>query len=142
MMEETKRVSRPWVVVAFLSLAVLITAIDDGVLNLALPAISNEFQASTGELQWEINAYLLSFATLLLTMGALGDRFGRKRMLSVGLTLFALSSLAAALSTSMGMLIACRALMGVGAAIVLPQTLSIIRATFTDPKERVQAIGI
>ena len=142
MMEETKRVSRPWVVVAFLSLAVLITAIDDGVLNLALPAISNEFQASTGELQWAINAYLLSFATLLLTMGALGDRFGRKRMLSVGLTLFALSSLAAALSTSMGMLIACRALMGVGAAIVLPQTLSIIRATFTDPKERVQAIGI
>ena len=71
-MEETKRVSRPWVAVAFLSLAVLITAIDDGVLNLALPAISNEFQASTGELQWAVNAYLLSFATLLLTMGALG----------------------------------------------------------------------
>ena len=142
MSEETKRVSRPWVAVAFLCLAVLIAAIDDGVLNLALPAISKEFQASTSELQWTINAYLLAFTTLLLPMGALGDRIGRKKMLQVGLSLFGLSSLAAALSNSMGMLIACRTSMGVGAAIVLPQTLSIIRATFTDPKQRVQAIGL
>lgn len=142
MLEETKRASRPWVAVAFLCLAVLIAAIDDGVLNLALPAISKEFQASTSELQWTINAYLLAFTTLLLPMGALGDRIGRKKMLQVGLSLFGLSSLAAALSTSMGMLIACRTFMGAGAAIVLPQTLSIIRATFTDPKQRVQAIGL
>ena len=127
---------------AFLCLAVLICAIDDGILHLALPAISKEFQASISELQWAINAYLLAFAALLLTMGALGDRFGRKRMFQVGLILFGVSSLAAALSTSMGMLIACRALMGVGGAITIPQTLSIIRATFTDPKERVQMIGI
>jgi len=142
MTEETKRVSRPWVAVAFLCLSVLIAAIDDGVLNLALPAISKEFQASTSELQWAINAYLLAFTALLLPMGALGDRLGRKKMLQIGLVLFALGSLATALSTSMGMLIACRDLTGVGAAIMLPQTLSIIRATFTDPKERVQAIGI
>jgi len=142
MSEETKRVSRPWVAVAFLCLAVLIAAIDDGVLNLALPAISKEFHASTSELQWTINAYLLAFTTLLLPMGALGDHIGRKKMLQVGLCLFGLSSLAAALSTSMGMLIACRTFMGIGAAIVLPQTLSIIRATFTDPKQRVQAIGL
>jgi len=128
--------------VAFLCVAVLILAIDDGILNLALPAISNEFQASTSELQWSINAYLLSFAALLLTMGALGDRFGRKRMFQIGLVLFGISSLAAALSTSMVMLIMCRALMGIGGAIVLPQTLSIIRAVFPDPKERAQAIGI
>jgi EmrB/QacA subfamily drug resistance transporter len=127
---------------AFLCLAVLICAIDDGILHLALPAISKEFQASISELQWAINAYLLAFAALLLTMGALGDRFGRKRMFQVGLIVFGASSLAAALSTSMGMLIACRALMGVGGAITIPQTLSIIRATFTDPKERVQMIGM
>jgi len=142
MKQESKKDRGPWAAVAFLCLAVLILAIDDGVLNLALPAISNEFQASTSELQWAINAYLLSFAALLLTMGALGDRFGRKRMFQAGLLLFGISSLAAALSTSMVMLIACRALMGIGGAIVLPQTLSIIRAIFPDPKERAQAIGI
>lgn len=142
MTEEIRGPSRPWVALAFLCVAALILAIDDGVLNLALPAISNEFQASIGELQWAINAYLLSFGALLLVMGTLGDRFGRKRMFCLGLILFVISSLAAALSVSMGMLIACRALMGIGGAITLPQTLSIIRATFTDPKKRVQAIGV
>ncbi|MFA4835107.1 MAG: MFS transporter [Dehalococcoidia bacterium] len=127
---------------AFLCLSVLILAIDDGVLNLALPSISNEFRASTSQLQWAINAYLLAFAALLLTMGALGDRFGRKRMFQAGLVIFGISSLGAALSTSMGTLIACRALMGVGGAVTMPQTLSIIRATFADPKERAQAIAI
>jgi EmrB/QacA subfamily drug resistance transporter len=142
MVDETRKIPRPWVAVTFLCLAVFIAAIDDGVLNLALPSISREFQASTGEMQWTINAYLLAFTTLLLPMGALGDRIGRKKMLHVGLILFGLSSLAAALSTSMGMLIASRTFMGAGAAIVVPQTLSIIRATFTDPKQRVQAIGL
>ncbi|MFC1944956.1 MFS transporter [Chloroflexota bacterium] len=123
-------------------MAVLILAIDDGVLNLALPAISKEFQASISELQWAINAYFLAFAAPLLMMGALGDRFGRKRMFQVGLVLFGFGSLGGALSTSMGMLIACRALMGVAGAITIPQTLSIIRATFTDPEKRVQAIGV
>jgi len=84
----------------------------------------------------------LAFGALMLTMGALGDRFGRKRMLHAGLILFGLSSLAAALSTSMSMLIACRALMGVGGAVALPQTLSIITATFTEPTKRAQAIGV
>ncbi len=142
MTKNLRRDRGPWVAVAFLCLTVLILAIDDGILNLALPAISNEFQASTSELLWTINAYLLSFAALLLTMGALGDRFGRKRMFLSGLLLFGVSSLAAALSTSMIMLITCRALMGIGGAIVFPQTLSIIRAVFPDPKERAQAIGI
>jgi len=142
MTEETRRPSRPRVALAFLCVAVLILAIDDGVLNLALPAISKEFQASISELQWAISAYFLAFAALLLTMGALGDRFGRKRMFQVGLVLFGFGSLGGALSTSMGMLIACRALMGVAGAITIPQTLSIIRATFTDPKERAKAIGV
>ena len=115
---------------------------DDSVLNLALPPISEEFHASTSEMQWAINAYLLSFAALLLTMGALGDRFGRKRMFLAGMVVFCVSSLAAALSNSMAMLIACRAFMGIGGAIAIPQTLSIITATFTDEKERTQAIAL
>jgi EmrB/QacA subfamily drug resistance transporter len=134
--------SRPWVAVAFLCLAVLILGVDDTVLNLALPPISREFLASTSELQWMINAYLLSFVALLLTMGSLGDRFGRKRMFQIGLIMFGLSSLAAALATSMPMLIACRALMGIAGSMILPQTLSIIRATFAEPKDRALAIGI
>jgi len=138
----TKSYSRPWIALSFLCLAVLIISIDDTVLNLVLPAIAREFMASISELQWMINAYLLSFVALLLTMGALGDRFGRKRMFQLGLILFGLASLAAAFSTSMTMLIACRALMGIAGAMILPQTLSIIRATFTDPKARGQAIGI
>ena len=108
MTEEIRGPSRPWVVLAFLCVAVLTIATDDGVLNLALPAISNEFQASIGELQWAINAYFLAFVALLLTMGSLGDRFGRKRMFLVGMVLVGIGSLASALSTSMGMLIACR----------------------------------
>ena len=134
--------SRPWVAVAFLCLAVLIVGIDDTVLNLVLPPISREFLASVSELQWMINAYLLAFVALLLTMGTLGDRYGRKRMFQLGLIVFGLSSLAAALSTSIEMLIACRALMGIAGSMILPQTLSIIRATFTEPKDRGQAIGI
>jgi EmrB/QacA subfamily drug resistance transporter len=98
--------------------------------------------ASVSELQWMINAYLLAFVALLLTMGTLGDRYGRKRMFQLGLIVFGLSSLAAALSTSIEMLIACRALMGIAGSMILPQTLSIIRATFTEPKDRGQAIGI
>lgn len=138
----TKSYSSPWIALSFLCLAVLILGIDDTILSLALPAIAREFMASISELQWMINAYLLAFVALLLTMGALGDRFGRKRMFQLGLVVFGLASLAAAFSTSMTMLIACRALMGVAGAMILPQTLSIIRATFTDPKARGQAIGI
>ena len=142
MTEASKSHSRPRIAFAFICLAVLIIGIDDTVLNLVLPPISREFMASISELQWMINAYLLAFVALLLTMGALGDRFGRKRMFQIGLIAFGLAALAAALSTSMPMLIACRALMGIAGSMILPQTLSIIRATFTDPKARGQAIGI
>ena len=142
MTEETRTDSRRWGAAAFLCLAVVILGMDDSVLNLALPSISREFHASTSDMQWAINAYLLAFAALLMAMGALGDRFGRKLMFLAGMIVFCLSSLAAALSTSMGMLIACRAFMGIGGAIAIPQTLSIITATFTDVKERTQAIAL
>jgi EmrB/QacA subfamily drug resistance transporter len=142
MTEASRSPSRPWIALSFLILAVLIISIDDTVLNLVLPAISREFMASISELQWMINAYLLAFVALLLTMGAIGDRIGRKRMFRIGLVVFALASLAAAFSISMIMLVACRALMGIAGAMILPQTLSIIRATYADPKARGQAIGI
>ena len=141
-MEEVQANQKPWIILLPISVAVLIFAIDDGVLNLALPSIADAFEASTGELQWAYNAYLLTFAALMLTMGALGDRLGRKRLFQVGIVIFGISSLAAALSTSMVMLIVSRALMGVGGAVALPQTLSIIRASFTDSNDRAKAIGI
>ena len=141
-MGETARQSKRWWAVALLCLVSLILGMDDSVMNLALPSIAEEFEANISQMQWAINAYLLTTAALLLAMGALGDRFGRKRTLLLGMILFALGSLSAMLSTSMGMLIACRVVMGLGCAVVWPQTLSIIRATFEDPKERAVAIGV
>ncbi len=143
MVEKTVKDSKRWWAVALLSLVSLLLGMDDSVLNLALPSIAQDFQATISQMQWAINAYLLTTAALLLLMGTLGDRFGRKRLFSIGIILFGLGSLGAVLSTSMGMLIACRAVMGTGCAIIWPQTLSIIRATFAhDPKECASAIGV
>ena len=142
MVEKTARDSKRWWAVALLCLVSLVLGMDDSVLNLALPSIARDFEATITQMQWAINAYLLTTAALLLLMGALGDRFGRKRLFLMGTILFALGSLGAVLSTSMGMLIACRAVMGLGCAIIWPQTLSIIRATFDDPKECASAIGV
>jgi EmrB/QacA subfamily drug resistance transporter len=141
-MEEAKAINKPWIVLLPIGVAALILAIDDGILNLALPSIAGEFKASVSQLQWAVNAYLLTFAALMLTMGALGDRLGRKRLFLAGIVLFGIGSLAAALSTSMAMLIASRAIMGVAGAVALPQTLSIIKASFTEPNDRTKAIGI
>lgn len=132
----------PWKALFPISVAVLILAIDDGVLSLALPSIADEFKASTSDLQWAYNSYLLTFAALILTMGALGDRIGRKRLFLAGTVLFGISSLAAALSVSIEMLIVSRSLMGVGGAIALPQTLSIIKASFANSSDRAKAIGV
>ena len=97
--------------------------------------------SSASQLQWIVDAYVLSIAGLLLTIGYLGDRLGRKPTLMVGMAVFGLFSLGAALSNSTSMLIAMRALMGIGAATILPSTLSILTATFQEPKERAQAIA-
>lgn len=131
-----------WLSLLFISVSLLVISLDNTVLNVALPSISIDLGAGNTDLQWIIDAYILVFAALLLTMGALGDRFGRKRALQVGLVLFGIGSLAAALSDSTGMLIGSRAFLGMGAAVIMPATLSIITATFRDPKERSQAIAI
>lgn len=130
-----------WKGLIFIGLSVTIISMDNTILNNALPAISSDLRASQQDLQWIVDAYILVFAALMLTVGALGDRIGRKKTLLIGLFFFGLGSLAAALATTTGLLIAARAFLGIGAAILMPTTLSIISATF-PPHERAQAIAI
>jgi len=119
-----------------MAISLLIISLDNTVLSLALPSIAEGLGASASQLQWIVDAYILAIAGLLLTMGYIGDRLGRKPVLMAGLVIFAAFSLGAALSNSTGMLIGMRAMMGIGAAIIMPATLSILTATFRDPKER------
>ncbi|MHB8104260.1 MAG: MFS transporter [Dehalococcoidales bacterium] len=142
MLEQTKGYRQRWIALTFMGVSLLVISLDNTVLNMALPSISKDLGSSSGQLQWIVDAYVLSIAGLLLTLGYLGDRLGRKPTLMVGLVVFALFSLGAALSTSTGMLITMRALMGIGAATILPATLSILTATFREPKERAQAIAL
>ncbi len=130
-----------WLGLLFICISLLVISLDNTVLNTAIPSISRDLKASTSEIQWIIDAYSLAFAALLLTMGALGDRYGRKPALQIGLFLFGIGSLAAALSGSTEMLIGSRAFLGIAAAVIMPATLSIISATF-PPKERSQAIAL
>ena len=141
MIEQTPMYNKRWIALGFLAFSLLVISLDNTVLNLALPAISRDLGATLNGLQWIVDAYTLVFAALLLTMGSIGDRFGRKYLLQGGLIVFGIFSLGAALSQSTGMLIAMRALMGIGGATIMPTTLSILTATFRDPKERAQAIA-
>jgi EmrB/QacA subfamily drug resistance transporter len=140
-MEQTRGYRQRWIALIFMGVALLVISLDNTVLNLALPSIANDLGSSGSQLQWIVDAYVLAIAGLLLTIGYLGDRYGRKPALMAGLVVFALFSLGAALSSSTGMLIAMRALMGIGAATILPATLSILTATFREPRERAQAIA-
>jgi DHA2 family multidrug resistance protein-like MFS transporter len=142
MRKPTKGYRQRWIALGFMGISLLVISLDNTVLNLALPSIANDLGSTAGQLQWIVDAYVLAIAGLLLTVGYLGDRLGRKPTLMVGLSLFALFSLGAALSKSTGMLIGMRALMGIGAATILPATLSILTATFRDSKERAQAIAM
>ena len=142
MIEQTTFYKRRWVALGFLAVSLIVIALDNTVLNLALPSISRDLGATLNSLQWIVDAYTLVFAALLLTMGSFGDRFGRKKILQGGLVIFGLFSLGAALSRTTGTLITMRALMGIGAATIMPSTLSMITATFLDLKERAQAIAI
>jgi MFS transporter, DHA2 family, multidrug resistance protein len=133
--------ARRWKTLAVLSLSLLIIGLDNTILNVALPSLQNHFNASSSTLQWIVDSYLLVFAGLLLTMGTLGDRFGRKRALQAGLALFGGASLAVLFVDSANGLIAVRAAMGVGGALIMPATLSILTNVFPR-EERAKAIGI
>jgi EmrB/QacA subfamily drug resistance transporter len=130
-----------WKTLAVLSLSLIIIGLDNTILNVALPTLQDEFDASASGLQWMVDSYLLVFAGLLLVFGTLGDRLGRKRALQAGVSIFGLASLGALIADSAEQVIAVRALMGVGAALIMPATLSIIANVF-PPEERGKAIGI
>jgi EmrB/QacA subfamily drug resistance transporter len=127
-------------ILAVLCLSLLVVVIDNTVLNTALPTLARQLHAGTAALQWITDAYTLTFAALLVAAGALGDRFGRRRALLGGLAIFALGSTTAAFSGTVAALIAGRVVMGIGAAFVMPATLSILNAVF-PPAERPRAIA-
>src|SRR5262245_10354253 len=142
-MTDAERVhARRWVTLGVLCLSLLIIVMDNTILNVAIPSLIRDLGASNSEIQWIIDAYTLVFAGLLLTTGSISDRFGRKGALQAGIVLFALGSASAALSTSTEHLIASRAFMGIGGALIMPATLSILTNVFRDPRERGRAIAV
>ena len=126
---------------AVVSVALFMVVLDNLVVSVALPTIHRDLGASIQALEWTVNAYVLSYAVLLLTGAALGDRFGRRRMFLLGMALFTASSAAAALAPTTGLLVAARAVQGAGAAMVTPLTLTLLAEAFPDEK-RGAAIGI
>jgi DHA2 family multidrug resistance protein-like MFS transporter len=133
---------REWIGLAVLSLACLLYAMDLTVLHLAVPSLSADLQPSSAQLLWITDIYGFMVAGFLVTMGTLGDRIGRRRLLLLGATAFGVVSVLAALSTSAETLIASRALLGIAGATLAPSTLSLIFSMFADPGQRTTAIGI
>ena len=140
-LRRSKKYQRRWFTLLVLSMVLLIIGLDVTVLNVALPTLQQELGASASELQWIVNAYVLVFAGVLLTMGTLGDRFGRKLALQVGLVVFGAASIAAGYADSTTQLIIARAGQGIGGAMIMPSTLSVIVDIFPR-SERPKAIGI
>jgi DHA2 family multidrug resistance protein-like MFS transporter len=133
---------REWIGLAVLALPTLLVSIDVSVLFLALPHLSEDLGADSTEQLWITDIYGFMTAGFLVTMGTLGDRIGRRRLLLIGGTLFGLASLLAAFSASPEMLIAARALMGIAGATLLPSTLALISNMFRDPKQMGMAIAV
>jgi EmrB/QacA subfamily drug resistance transporter len=131
---------RAWTL-AIVSIGLFMVVLDNLVVNVALPSIHRDLGASIQALEWTVNAYVLSYAVLLMTGAALGDRFGRRRMFMAGIALFTVSSAAAALAPSTGLLIAARAIQGIGAAIATPLTLTLLADAF-PPAQRGLALGV
>jgi len=131
-----------WRVLGVLVLALLVTSIDHTIINVALPRLVGDLGASAAELQWIVASYTVVFAGLLLTAGSLGDRFGRRHALAAGLFAFLAGSVMSATATSTTTLIAGRGVMGMGGALIMPTTLSILVNCFGDPRERAKAIAV
>jgi EmrB/QacA subfamily drug resistance transporter len=134
--------SRKTLILVSLLLAAFVINLDTTMVNVALPALERQLGATTTQLQWVVDAYNLVFAALLLSAGNLSDRLGRKRLLLAGLLVFGAASLAGSFATATGELIAARAVMGFGAALTFPSTLSLITGTFVERRERARAIGL
>ncbi len=132
---------RRWPALAALLLGVLVVGLDVTILNVALPTLATDLNASTADLQWIVDAFIVVLAALLLPAGLLGDRIGRKKVLLAGLAIFAAACIAATLADGVGMLIAARALMGIGAAVIIPVSMAVIPSMFTG-KERTRAVAL
>ncbi|WP_344648027.1 MFS transporter [Cryptosporangium japonicum] len=132
---------RRWLILGVLVVCLLVVILDNTILNVALKTIQADLGATQSQMEWAINSYTLVFAGLMFSAGVLGDRYGRRLFLLVGMVVFGLASVASAFASTPGQLIGTRALMGIGAALVQPQTLSVITNVF-DPSERGRAIGI
>jgi EmrB/QacA subfamily drug resistance transporter len=132
---------RRWWILGVLCLSLLVIIVDNSILNVAIPTLVTELGATNSQLQWMVDSYTLVFAGLLLTAGSLGDRFGRKGALQLGMAVFGIGSLASALVDTPNALIATRSVMGIGGAFIMPATLSIITNVF-PPEERGRAIGL
>lgn len=141
-MDEQQIHDRRWVALGVLAGCVLVITLDNTILNVAIPSLVRSLGASLSQLQWIIDGYTLVFASLLLTSGALGDRFGRKGAMQIGLAIFGSASLAASLAATPMQLTLARAAMGIGGALIMPSTLSLMTNIFRDPKERGRAIGV
>jgi EmrB/QacA subfamily drug resistance transporter len=133
---------RRWMILPVLCLSVFLVVVDNTIVNVALPTLNRHLGASISSLQWIVDIYSLAFAGLLLAGGGIGDRFGRKGTMQVGLVFFGLFSAAAAAAHSTGTLITARGFMGLAAAFVFPASLAILTSIFTDPAERQKALGI
>jgi MFS transporter, DHA2 family, multidrug resistance protein len=133
---------REWIGLAVLMLPTLLIAMDVTVLHLAVPSLSAHLQPSSSELLWITDIYGFMIAGSLITMGSLGDRIGRRRLLLMGAAAFGVASVLAAFSTSAGMLIVARGLLGIAGATLMPSTMSLIRNMFLDPGQRTVAIGV
>jgi len=133
---------RRWLILGVLCMSLLIIVMDNTILNVAIPSLIVDLGATNSQIQWIVDAYVLVFAGLLLTTGSLSDRYGRKGALQLGIVLFGIGSAAAAMSTTADGLIATRAFMGIGGALIMPATLSILTNVFRDPRERARAIAV
>ena len=133
---------RRWLILGVLCMSLLIIVMDNTILNVAIPSLIVDLGATNSQIQWIVDSYVLVFAGLLLTTGSLSDRYGRKGALQLGIVLFGIGSAAAAMSTSAEGLIATRAFMGIGGALIMPATLSILTNVFRDPRERARAIAV
>jgi len=140
-MEHAEGYERRWWILGVLCLSLLVVGLDNTILNVALPTLVRDLHASTSQLQWMVDAYVLVFAGLLLTTGSLSDRYGRRYALAIGLVVFGIGSILSAFAGSANTLIGTRALMGIGGALIMPATLSILTNVF-PAEERGRAIGI
>lgn len=134
--------SNRWVVLAVLCVSLVLVALDATILHVAVPSVTEDLRPGSIELLWIVDAYPLVCASLLILFGTLGDRVGRRRILLLGYGLFGMASAIAALADNAQVLIAARALLGIGGAMIMPATLSILRQVFPDRRERALAIGI